>query len=367
MRTFSSFTEGEPIREVAMNPVPCPNRKNLLARAGLSFAIALLSGTFTSTLAQAPAPLPAAIVGNEQIFESDIEGQVRTQVYKLQLQEFTVRKKALDEAINNKLLKAEAERLGIKNEDELLKREADSKIKPPTDDEVEENFVQMMFRSGGNITKEHVREQLLQQFITEARDEYFAKLRATAGVKILLSPPRMPVDFDPDRIRGKQDSPITMIEFTDFQCPYCLQSYDVVKQVLKKYDGKVRLSFRDLPLREANGEDSQEAGTADAARCAWEQGKFWEYHDLLFENQDDTGMRVFQEYATSLGLDAAKFNSCMESRKYRDPIQKDLREAISLAIPGTPFFYINGIPLNGFHPMKDFEEIIDAELTRLGK
>src|SRR5690242_17124800 len=224
----------------------------------------MMGGMLRDAAAQAPAPLPAAIVGDQRIFESEIQTQTRTQTYKLQLQEFTLRKKALDEVINNRLLKAEAERLGLKNEDELLKREADSKIKPPTDDEVEENFVQMMFRNGGNITKEHVREQLLQQFITEARDEYFAKLRAKAGVKVLLSPPRMPVDFDPDRIRGKQDSPITMIEFTDFQCPYCLQSYDVVKELLKKYDGKVRLSFRDLPLSEANGEDSGIAGSADA-------------------------------------------------------------------------------------------------------
>ena len=338
----------------------------LLGRMALGSAAVWLSGSAAVVMAQAPAPLPAAIVGNQPILESEILPLVRTQVYKMQLQEYTVRKKALDEVINNKLLKDEAARLGVK-EDELLNREADSKIKPPTDDEIEENFVQMMFRNGGNITKEHVREQLMQQFLSEVRGAFFGKLRAKAGVKILLSPPRMPVDFDPERIRGKQDAPITMIEFTDFQCPYCLQVYEVVNQVLKKYDGKVRLSFRDLPLREANGGDSDYPGTADAARCAGEQGKFWEYHDLLFENQDDAGMKVFDEYAKHLGLDAAKFTSCMETRKYREPIQKDLREAISLAIPGTPFFYINGIPLNGYHPLKDFEEIIDAELARLGK
>ena len=303
---------------------------------------------------------------SEKIYESEIKGQVRTQVYKLQLQEYTVRKKALDEAINNRLLAAEAARLKVKDDD-LLTKEADSKVKPPTDEEIEDNFVRMMFSSGGNITKEHVREQLMQQFIGEARDDYFAKLRAKAGVKVLLSPPRMPVDFDPERIRGDKNAPITMIEFTDFQCPFCEQSYDVVKQLLKKYEGKVRLSFRDLPLREANGEDSEVAGKADAARCAQEQGKFWEYHDQLFENQDANGMRVFQEYAENLGMDMAKFNACLDARTYRDPIQKDLREAISLAIPGTPFFYINGIPLNGFHPLKDFDEIIEPELIRLGK
>jgi protein-disulfide isomerase len=330
----------------------------------LMLAAALL--LVPAAVAQTPEPMPAAIVGTEKIYESEIKAQVRTQVYKMQLQEYTVRKKALDDVINSRLLAAEAARLKVK-EDELLAKEADSKVKPPTDDEIEDNFVRMMFSSGGNITKEHVREQLMQQFINEERTNYFAKLRAKVGVKMLLSPPRMPVEFDPDRIRGDKNAPITMIEFTDFECPFCLQSYEVVKEVLKKYDGKVRLSFRDLPLREANGEDSEIAGKSDAARCAWEQGKFWEYHDQLFENQDANGMKVFQEYAENLAMDMPKFNSCMETRKYRDPIQKDLREAISLAIPGTPFFYINGIPLNGFHPLKDFDEIIEPELIRLGK
>lgn len=308
---------------------------------------------------------PVATVGGEAIYEKDYLPQVRTQVYKMQLQEYTTRKKALDEVIDNKLLKAEADRLGVK-EDELLKREADSKIKPPTEEEVEDNFVQMMFRGGGNITKDHVREQLLQQILGEARAEYFAKLRAKAGVMLLLSPPRMPVEHDPARVRGNPEARITMLEFSDFQCPFCLQAFTTVKDLLKKYDGKLKLAYRDLPLREAGGDDDGAAGTADAARCAWEQGKFWEYHDLLFQNQDDTGGEVFREYAELLKLDTGQFNSCLESRKYREQIQADFREAVSLAIPGTPFFYINGIPLNGARPQQEFEEIIDAELARLG-
>ncbi len=331
----------------------------------LAFAVGLWHGGSVATAyAQSPSAIPVAIVAGEPVFEKEFQVQVRPQVYKMQLQEYTLRKKALDEVINNKLLKAEADRLGIK-EDELLKREADSKIKPPTDEEVEDNFVQMMFQGGGNVTKEHVREQLLQQFLGEVRGEYFAGLRAKAGVMLLLSPPRMPVDFDPKRIRGNPDAPITILEFSDFQCPYCLQAYTTVKEVLKKYEGKVRHSYRDLPLREAGGDDDGSPGTADAASCAHEQGKFWEYHDLLFENQDDTGSRVFLSYAEMLKLNMEQYGSCLETRKYREQIQADFREGVSLAIPGTPFFYINGIPLNGARPLQEFVAIIDAELARL--
>ncbi|MBI4442119.1 MAG: thioredoxin domain-containing protein [Acidobacteria bacterium] len=322
-----------------------------------------LAGPLFSTAplrAQASQQTPVATVGGEPLYEADYLMQVRTQIYKTQLQEYTIRKKALDEAINQKLLQAEAVRLGMK-EGDLLQQEADSKIKPPTDEEVEENFVRLMFRGGGNLTKEHVREQLLQQIIGEARDAFYQKLRARAGVMVLLSPPRMPVTYDPERVRGSSAAKITMIEFTDFQCPYCLQAYTTVKNLLRKYDGKVKLAFRDLPLREA---DEGGVGPADAARCAWEQGKFWEYHDLLFEKQD-RGEGVFSEYAEQLQLNLEQFDSCMQSGKYRAQVQADFREAVSLAIPGTPFFYINGIPLNGARPQPEFEEIIEAELARL--
>ena len=333
--------------------------RRLLAAGWIGLAGALLFSPAPSR-AQGNQQKLVATVGGEPVYESDYLMQARTQVYKAQLQEYTIRRKALDEVINQKLLKAEAGRLGIK-EDDLLKQEADSKIKPPTEEEVEENFAQMMLR-GESTTKELVQEQLLQQILSEARDAFYQKLRAKAGVMVLLSPPRMPVDYDPERVRGVPSAKITMIEFTDFQCPFCLRAYTTVKNLLKKYDGKVKLAFRDLPLREA---DAGGAGPADAARCAWEQGKFWEYHDLLFENQDDTGGEVFREYAERLKLNLEQFNSCMQSEKYREQIQADFREAVSLAIPGTPFFYINGIPLSGARPQPEFEEIIDAELARL--
>ncbi|MBI4464594.1 MAG: thioredoxin domain-containing protein, partial [Acidobacteria bacterium] len=204
----------------------------LLALAGQSLFFPVPSK------AQGNQQMPVATLGGEPIYESDYLMQVRTQVYKNQLQEYTIRKTALDEVINRKLLEAEAARLGM-NLNELLEREADSKIKPPTEEEVEENFVRMMFQVGGNVTKEHVREQLLQQILGEARDAYYQKLRAKTGVMVLLSPPRMPVDDDPQRVRGVPSAKITMIEFTDFQCPYCLQAYTTVKNLLKKYDGKV--------------------------------------------------------------------------------------------------------------------------------
>jgi protein-disulfide isomerase len=279
------------------------------------------------------------------------------------VQEYELKRKALEEAISKKLLQAEAEKLGTTPE-ELLKKEVDSKVAAPTDQEVEEEFVRQMFQNGGAATqdKDQVREQLKKEFSQDARDDFFQKLRQQAGVKILLVPPKIEVSPDPARVRGNPDAKITIVEVSDFQCPYCLQAYSTVKDLLKKYDGKIKLSYRDLPLQETQGKIP---GTGEAARCALEQGKFWEYHDLLFENQDAYGADAFRDFAETLKLDGDKFAACLDSGKYKAPVHADLQEAMRLGIKGTPAFFIDGVPLSGARPQSEFEEVIDAELAAL--
>jgi protein-disulfide isomerase len=185
-------------------------------------------------------------------------------------------------------------------------------------------------------------------------------LREKADVKIYLLPPALEVSYDPDRVRGNPDARVTMVEFSDFQCPYCEQAYLMVKSLLKKYDGKVKLAYRDLPLQEVQ---SDIHGAGEASRCASEQGKFWEYHDILFENQDEYGERAFQMFAEQLGLEPDSFTACLQSGKYKALVQADFDEGIRLGATGTPAFFINGIFLNGARPQNEFEEIIDALLV----
>ena len=221
-----------------------------------------------------------------------------------------------------------------------------------------------MFRNGGqvSVSQDQIREQLQRQGIEQARDEYFARLRQEAGVKIYLLPPAMEVGYDPARVRGNPVAKITIVEFSDFQCPYCLQAYGMIKELLKKYDGKVKLAYRDLPLQEVQ---SKMHGAAEAARCAGEQGKFWEYHDRLFENQDEYSEAAFKQFAASLKLNSDQFATCLESGKFKPQIQEDLQEAIRLGATGTPALFINGVFVNGARPQPEFEEIIEAELAAL--
>lgn len=323
-----------------------------LVRAALSIAAA-----------QTSQEKPVAVMGEEVFYEKDFLPPIQGQIHKIRLQEYELKRKALENAINKKLLRAEAEKGGM-TEGAWLHQEVDSQAAEPTEAEIEQHFVAQMFRNSGqiNLTKDQIREQLKQERVRQARDEYFRALREQAGVKVYLLPPRLEVAYDLSRVRGNPDAKITIVEFSDFQCPFCLQAYTTIKDLLKKYEGKIKLAYRDLPLLEVR---ANAPGSAEASRCAGEQGKFWEYHDLLFENQDEVGEDAFQEYAETLKLDRDQFTTCLESGKFKQPIKEDFQEGIRLGITGTPAFFINGIFVNGAQPQPVFEEIIEVELATM--
>lgn len=322
------------------------------------------TGIVPLSVAQTGGERPAATIGGEAIYDSDYLPQIQGQIYKVRQQEYTLKLNALEGAINKRLLKAEAAKRGV-SEEELLRQEVDAKVPDPSESEVEQRFAIQMFRGmAPNTSKDQIAAEMKKGMVEQARNIYFAGLRERAGVRIFLPPPRMEVATDPGRIRGNPDAPITIVEFSDFQCPYCYQAYFTTKKLLAKYGEKVRLSYRDMPVA---GVEADPNGTAAAARCAGEQGKYWEYHDMLFENQDDVSPRAFLDFAKGLNLDGAKFEACLKSAKFHDSIQKDFQDGLQLGITGTPYFFINGIPISGARPQPEFEAIIDLELSLLGQ
>ncbi len=328
-------------------------------------ALLVIMGAFCAIcpklVAQAQEEKPVAVVKGQKIYEKDFVPQLEGQLYKIRQEEYELKLRALEERIGRMLLHDEAQKHGVSDE-EWLRQTVDSKVEDPTQEEIDQQFAAQMFQQVPQAPQniDEITKQLKEQTIQEARAEYFEGLRAAAGVKIYLLPPAIDVAYDPARVRGNPGAKITMIEFSDFQCPYCLQAYSMVKELLKKYDGKVKLAYRDLPLQEING---GVAGSADAARCAGEQGKFWEYHDLLFENQDSAGPEAFKEFAEDLKLNPDQFASCLKSGKYKAQIKADYQEALRLGITGTPAFFINGVLISGARPKAEFENIIDTELA----
>jgi protein-disulfide isomerase len=173
-------------------------------------------------------------------------------------------------------------------------------------------------------------------------------------------PTRFNVSADDDPARGPADAPITIIEFSDFNCPYCrVWHRQTFGPLLAAYPNQIRLVYRDDPIT------SQESFVAaQAADCAEEQGAFWPYHDALFSGRYPLGQEAYQKYAEEVGVDGSALVQCVESGRYAAEVENDARDAASLGVTGTPSFFINGIPLVGAQPIERFRQIIDAELSR---
>ena len=305
---------------------------------------------------------PVAIVGGRAIDEEEMLPQLESRLQQLRTQEYELKKQVLDALISQQLVEAEAARRGL-SPLALLQQEVDSKISDPTDEEVlalynaQKNSINQAFEA----VQSQIRAAIKDAKTKDARKEYFDRLRGKTEVSVLLKPPRIAMSYDPARVRGNSAAPVTIIEFSDFQCPFCLRAHSTVQSLLAKYDGRVKLAYRDFPLREIH---PQAQLAAEASRCAAEQGKFWEYHDLLFANPGKLGEAALKEDARTLELDAVQFDFCLDSGKIKPSVEEDLQAGAKAGVNGTPGFFINGIFLNGALPAADFEKIIDGELPK---
>ena len=171
------------------------------------------------------------------------------------------------------------------------------------------------------------------------------------------------VTIDPTMTRGAESASVTILEFSDFQCPYCKRAQDTLEQIMREFPGRVRIVFKDFPLDFHPGARP----AALAARCAGAGGRFWEYHDLLFVAQPDFEREDLLRYAERIGLERASFAECLDSARFRDAVEQDMTEGRALGITGTPTFFVNGRRLVGAMPVEAFREAVRAALTEDGK
>jgi len=178
---------------------------------------------------------------------------------------------------------------------------------------------------------------------------------------------RIEVSEDDDPFLGLENAPVTLIEFSDFECPFCRRFYTETLPLIKEDyvdTGKVKFVYRDFPLESIHPSASK---AAQAANCAGDQDKYWEYHDLLFENQtfwaNENSTNVFKSFSSSLALDEEQFNNCLDNGKYEYEISKDLQDGLDAGVNyATPTFYVNGIIVVGAQPYEVFKQVIDSEL-----
>ncbi|GAB4502745.1 MAG: hypothetical protein Fur0035_23000 [Anaerolineales bacterium] len=180
--------------------------------------------------------------------------------------------------------------------------------------------------------------------------------QATSG-----APVRYPVEAGGNPALGPADAPVTVIEFSDFQCPYCQRWHEqVFAQLMKDYAGKVRFVYRDFPLKSIH---PQAVPAAEAANCALAQNAYWEFHNALFSGKYGLNTENFSQYAADLGLDVAAFKQCVETRQFASEVEADFEYASGLGITSTPTFFINGLAVVGAQPYEVFKQVIDSELA----
>ena len=281
-----------------------------------------------------------AVVNGEKITSADIEDSLLPMLFDVQTRVYQLRKVELDLRVNDTLLAQEAHKRGITT-NALL----DAEIKPKTitEEEARAFHEQNKTRVSGDFaqTKDAI-IRYLQQIESRKADRVFVeKLRAAGSIQIFLLPPESPV-FSISTVGqpflGNETAPVTIVEFTDYQCSSCAATHPTLARLVEEYGGKVRLVTRDFPL----SQHPEALKAAEAAEAAREQGKYWEYVEILLRNQTALGLPKLKEYASELALDRVLFDKALESGKFTETVQRDIEEGVRLRIDSTPTIFVNG-------------------------
>jgi len=277
---------------------------------------------------------------------------------------FDITERALAQAIDTKLLDFQAEKEGL-DVDGLVARDVLSKLSEPTEQQID-SIYNLYREQLNNAPRESAAPQITdfleRQQRSLAMQVYLAQLRAQYDVRNLLEPARIEVEaIGPSR--GPADAPITLIEFSDFECPFCVRVLPTLDQIEETYGDQVRIVYRQFPL---TGIHPNAQLAAEASLCADAQGKFWEMHDAIFEVRGKAGAEELKAMAANLGLDSEIFDGCLDSREFRDRVLEDIEAGRQAGVTGTPALFINGRFLSGAQPFNVVSRLIDDELTRVG-
>lgn len=328
---------------------------------GLSLLL-LMTELFSSTAPRQPSVSETqtqvvATVGTRTITLAEVEQAIALPLYQVEEQRTRLLHEAINHLIDEELLSAEAARLGIPVPD-LIERAGESEaVAKLADLPGPVYFAKQPSHKPTLPPAGHTPEE-----VSRIRQALLVQLRRQTRIQVHLPLPKLPllnVSADDDPWTGTAQAPVTIIEFSDFECPYCRRAVPILKELLEKYPGKLKLVYRDFP-----GPNHQQAlSAAEAAQCAAEQDRFWEYHDALFTQHASGSGWNYSTLAENLGLRQVPFDVCMKEHRYRQEVLKDLQDGLKIGVTSTPTFFINGRPLVGARPLADFQAIIDPLLN----
>jgi len=303
-----------------------------------------------------------ATVNGQDITEAQVVNEIKPNLKKIESELFKMKESALNAMISDKLIEQAAAKEN-KSTEAYLDDYFNKNVKAPTDEEIK-RYYEFRKKQMGDKKFDDVKGQIAdflkanQERSLERR--LLSKLRKDANIKIMMEPPRVDIKIGDSPTMGPKGAPITIIEFTDYQCPFCGRVRDTVAKILEEYPDEVIYSLKDFPLNFHKKAPKAHA----AAHCAADQDKYWDMSKQLFNNQRALNESDLKKYAKKIGLNMKEFNKCLADEKYADKVSKGLKEGQRSGVTGTPAFFVNGILVSGARPFPYFEEIIEAELKR---
>jgi len=312
------------------------------------------------------ADAPLAVVDGVAITSEEVDKPLASQLSKLEEQIYNLKLQRLEALINDKLLAKEAAKRKL-TAPALLDAEVTAKVGLVTELEIEKFYQDNKAQITGEQAqvREQIRTFLQNQKLAAKRDEFLKSLRSQAKVVVNLKAPpiqRIEVSVQGAPFKGGEKAAVTIVEFSDFHCPFCQRVVPTLAQLESRYGEKIKLVFRDFPIENLHPGATK---AHEAARCANEQGKFWPYHDKLFAGPPKSSPEDFKGLAKEVGLDAVTFETCLDSGKYQAAIKQDMEEGNRVGVTGTPAFFINGRQISGAQPLEAFTRVIDDELARV--
>lgn len=321
----------------------------------------------------AQSPDRVAVVNGENISALEVERAAAGNLAKLELRraQFELqlrrdRESALDDALErllrSRVLAAEAASRKI-SIDELISIEVDAAIPPPADEAIVQFYTANQLELHGSLSDNvaAIRDHLKEQERQEIYEAFVTGLKKRYGAKGYREPFRVPMTTEGHPSKGPDDAPVTVVEFSDFECPYCGALFPTLRRIASDYATDVRIVYFQFPLIDLH----PHAGlAAEASLCAWDQDRFWEMHDSIFSDQLELTSEELKRRAGQLNLDEQAFSKCLASGRHKSEIQRDLNAGAVAGVSGTPALFINGRLLLGNHPYEEIRKIIDDELQR---
>lgn len=314
-----------------------------------------------------PAPTNGAIfkVGEETINEAEFNKGIESDVYEAEMKVYEIKFGRLQGMLLEKFMNQDPNKKGLSNDDYLAKFIAkDIKV---SDKDIEKFIVdrQVPKEQVNPEIKERIKQYIEMEKKKEAVDKWLADKVTKAKVEIYLKKPERPtfnVDVTGAPFKGNKDAKVTIVEYSDFQCPFCAKGTKVVEDIQKKYGSKVKIAFKHFPLPFHN----QARLASEASLCANEQNSnlFWKMHDAMFADQTKLDRQNLIETAKKVGVKEDAFVKCLDAKKYAGNVEADVVQGQDLAIKSTPTFFINGKLLMGAQPIEAFSEVIDEELAK---